>query len=484
MTVDPKKILGWHILYWSEGQLKVCFRPGGKFFAMKEEHQAAATWKILDGEVFVEWEKFGRYVFTVDEGQPVFTLKGYATPKNDEDVKNWRKCIYFGSMSPLELMLCGDGEGTEWDFESPEGHFSVEFRCDGNNHVICRTHAGDAHWSLDKRGKTILVDWGKLGKYELDVDLKNKKLDGYLIRPDVEDPDEDKDWRKAEFKRNLTEPMVLNIAEADGDDDETNGHGHEHGHGHTHGEGHGSHEFGAGIVSIGNLSIGSNKFMVDREQQVDKGFETTFGFEGIGEATVTGAKAWLQDSKGERISEMVEGDTHGAHLHFTVMPTAPDAQKLAVGIGDQVSTISVHPGAAPAQDGILSPLFDDKDVLVGFIELKLHDDAGDLELWLCKDGAMSEPLDFPADLSVTATFATMDNRSVTLSVRNNEDNEDEDGTKNMRDGKTNYFIFPGESDQDPEFLIGEKFRSTTTITFTSGGKTYTAPPFILVPHQH
>merc|ERR1712190_585078 len=134
--------------------------------------------------------------------------------------------------------------------------------------------------------------------------------------------------------------------------------------------------------------------------------------------------------------------------------------------------------------GIMSVLEDESGKHVGFIELKLHDDAGDLELFLCKDGAMSQPLDFPASTTITVTFATHDNRSVQLNVRNNDQNEDEDGNPTMRDGKTNYFIFPGESDQDPEWLIGEKFRSTTTVTFTAEGKTYTAPPFILVPRQH
>jgi G3E family GTPase len=69
-------------------------------------------------------------------------------------------------------------------------------------------------------------------------------------------------------------------------------------------------------------------------------------------------------------------------------------------------------------------------------------------------------------------------------VRNNDQNEDEDGKANMRDGKTNYFIFPGESGQDPAFLIGEDFRSTTTLTFTSEGNTYTTPPFTAMPHSH
>merc|ERR1719453_321120 len=97
---------------------------------------------------------------------------------------------------------------------------------------------------------------------------------------------------------------------------------------------------------------------------------------------------------------------------------------------------------------------------------------------------MEEPLDLPADTTVTMTCPTHDNKSVKLNVRDNDKNEDEDGKPNMRDGKTNYFIFPGESEQDPEWLTGETFRSTTTVTFKAGDKAYTAPPFILVPHEH
>merc|ERR1711988_1666621 len=119
-----------------------------------------------------------------------------------------------------------------------------------------------------------------------------------------------------------------------------------------------------------------------------------------------------------------------------MIPKASDAETLAIKCGEEVATISVHPGAAPANDGILSPLEDDGGNTVGFIELKLHGDAGDLELWLCKDGAMSEPLDFPANTSLTVTFATHGDRSVQLNVRNNDQNEDEDGKPNMRDGMT------------------------------------------------
>merc|ERR1712032_49195 len=192
---------------------------------------------------------------------------------------------------------------------------------------------------------------------------------------------------------------------------------------------------------------------------------------------------WVLDGKRQRICAPVEGDGHDDHFHYNVTPSASDAQRFAICYGDQVSTISIHPGAAPANDGI-SAVLEADGKHVGFIELKLHDDAGDLELWLCADGAMSQPLDFPIDTVITATFPTYDNRSVQLRVRNNDQNEDEDGKPNMRGGKTNYFIFPGESGQDPSFLIGESFRSTTTVEFTSAGKKYIAPPFILVPHSH
>mmetsp|Transcript_3871 Transcript_3871/g.7806 ORF Transcript_3871/g.7806 Transcript_3871/m.7806 type:complete len:486 (-) Transcript_3871:407-1864(-) len=470
-------VIGWHNMYWPGGQMKVCFRPGGNFFCA--DHQAASTWRIVDGEIFIDWQDHGRFILHAAEGK---NLEGYCL--HQEDPKRWRKTLYFGALTPLEKLLFGDGHGTEWDFKHPEGSLSVEFRCDGQNHFVCPTKPGDGHWSLDKKGKTIILDWGRHGKYELDVDVKGKTMDGYHLRDGVEDPDEDKDWRKCEFKGNLSEPKEIVHDDADADDGAGDGHGHGHGHSHTHGEGHGEgHDHGGGIVSLGNLTIGGEKFMVDRENQVDKHFKTTFGVERVGPGSATGFKAWVQDGKGQPLCDPVEGDSHDDHSHFTVMPSSSFAETLAISHGDQVSTISVRPGAAPTSGGVMSVLEGADGKLAGFIELKLHDDAGDLELWLCKDGAMSQPLDFPASTTITATFATHDSRSVQLSVRNHDQNEDEDGNPNMRDGMTNYFIFPGESDQDPEFLVGEKFRSTTTVTFECEGKAYTAPPFVLVPHS-
>ena len=84
------------------------------------------------------------------------------------------------------------------------------------------------------------------------------------------------------------------------------------------------------------------------------------------------------------------------------------------------------------------------------------------------------------------TFPSHPGKSVTMAVRDTEENKDEDDKPNMRDGKTNYFIFPGESDQDPAWLIGEtvtSWRGTVAMAFEADGESYTADPFVLVPHD-
>ena len=109
---------------------------------------------------------------------------------------------------------------------------------------------------------------------------------------------------------------------------------------------------------------------------------------------------------------------------------------------------------------------------------------GDLELWLSSPaGGGTEPLDVPADTAVLVSFLSHDGREVELKIRNADQNEDEDGTPNMRDGRTNYFIFPGETDTDAKWLMGLEWRGVVRIDFTSGGVPYTCDPFVLVPHS-
>ena len=120
----------------------------------------------------------------------------------------------------------------------------------------------------------------------------------------------------------------------------------------------------------------------------------------------------------------------------------------------------------------------------GFAELKLHDDKGDLELWLTKDESGSEPLDLPLDSKISVTFPDLKQKPVQLQVRNKEKNEDEDGNANIRNGKSNYFIFPGDSGADASFLLGKDFASKAVIQVSGDGMAFETAPFELRPHTH
>ena len=122
--------------------------------------------------------------------------------------------------------------------------------------------------------------------------------------------------------------------------------------------------------------------------------------------------------------------------------------------------------------------------VVGYVELKLHDDKGDLELWIATDEGIATPFDLGLDAEIGVVMHDHGDKAVTLKVRNADQNEDEDGTPNNRGGKTNYFIFPGDTGADAAWLMGLEFASDVTVTFEKDGKTYTAGKFHLVPHTH
>ena len=129
----------------------------------------------------------------------------------------------------------------------------------------------------------------------------------------------------------------------------------------------------------------------------------------------------------------------------------------------------------------------------GFVELKLHGDAGDLELWLMAGESLvpgwaapefkPKPFDVPKETVVTITFPSHGGKSVQLAVRDMDKNPDEDGNENMRDNKTNYFIFPGESDQDPSWLKDEKWRGTAVVSFDGPAGKVECEPFVLCAHE-
>ncbi|MDJ0974475.1 MAG: hypothetical protein QNJ98_08465 [Planctomycetota bacterium] len=131
-------------------------------------------------------------------------------------------------------------------------------------------------------------------------------------------------------------------------------------------------------------------------------------------------------------------------------------------------------------DGVVAALKDG----AGFVEVKLHDDKGDIELWIASDEGITKPIDMPTDAKITVSFPHTKYPVCTLAVRNMDKNEDEDGVATMRDGKTNYFIFPGESGQDASWLMGAEFKEKAVVKIEAGGKTWETEAFELHPHGH
>ena len=131
-------------------------------------------------------------------------------------------------------------------------------------------------------------------------------------------------------------------------------------------------------------------------------------------------------------------------------------------------------------DGVLAALAGG----AGHAEIKLHDDKGDLEVWLAEDEKITRPIDLPLDTELSVTFADKGGKVATLKVRNTTHNEDEDGTPNIREARTNYFIYPGQGGESSDWLKGKGFRSKARLAFTREGKTIESAEFELTPHHH
>jgi len=154
--------------------------------------------------------------------------------------------------------------------------------------------------------------------------------------------------------------------------------------------------------------------------------------------------AWIANPDGTKLCEPVAGDGHDTgdgpgHWHFNVQPLHPVKKShFVLQVGEEEAILDVARGAAPYQDGILS-VFKVAGAAerCGFLELKLHGDAGDLELYLYKSAGVhtgwqshtgkSEPFDVPKDTTIRLTFPSHPGKSVELRVRNGDKNEDEDG---------------------------------------------------------
>ncbi len=139
----------------------------------------------------------------------------------------------------------------------------------------------------------------------------------------------------------------------------------------------------------------------------------------------------------------------------------------------------IHANEGP-HGGFFHPVFAADGKQAATLEIKLHDDAGDLEVWLVKGGRDGPALDLPLDSVLNLDFPDL-NRQIELRVRDREKNAGEDGQTNLRNGQTNYFIFPGETGADAKWLMGVDFAAKARLALPGG---LSSEVFVLKPHVH
>ena len=202
---------------------------------------------------------------------------------------------------------------------------------------------------------------------------------------------------------------------------------------------------------------------------------------------------WVEDKVGTQLSAPSKGEREGRGLHFHVTPRDTGREPVRAVLRlrydgvDERDSLPLdghgHEHEHGPHDGNTAKFSDGKGT-TGHLELKLHDDKGDLELWLAKDDHITEPFDVPLGTTVQIFFIDVGGREISLRPRNTEENEDESGNANVRGGKTNYFVYPTSGDDDASWLRGKDFNSIVTVAFSAGGVDYRSEEFVVAPHAH
>ena len=249
-------------------------------------------------------------------------------------------------------------------------------------------------------------------------------------------------------------------------------------------------------TELGTLTVAGNKFGVIRLGELVPGEASSFEVHPEGVSADDLARwnlyLWVEDKEGTQLSAPSKGTREGSALHFHVTPR--DSGSSPVRVVLRLRTEGVDERAGLPLDGhghehIEGPHGGIPATFAGggtsgHLELKLHADKGDLELWLFHDDAFTKPLDLPLTGRVEIEFIDIDGRKVSLRPRNQEKNEDEDGNPNVHDGNTNYFIYPTTDSEDASWLKGKEFQSIVVVRFTRADTEFFSEEFVVKPHVH
>ena len=249
-------------------------------------------------------------------------------------------------------------------------------------------------------------------------------------------------------------------------------------------------------LQLGTLTVGSRHFEVAQLGSLVPGQEGAFAVTPKGSAAAAIASLnvylWVESEDGTQLSAPAKGTREGTSLHFHVTPQKAAGVPFRVvlrvradGADDRASLPldgHGHEHAHGPHGGVVARF--EGAGAVGHLELKLHDDKGDLELWLGKDDKLTESFDLPLAATVEVEFIDVKGRKVALRARNQAKNEDEDGKANVRDGRTNYFVHPGASGEDSSWLRGKEFQSIVIVRFQAGQTAFVSEELVLKPHVH
>merc|ERR1712107_609023 len=132
----------------------------------------------------IDWGKFGQYQLVVKGEELVGSVRG------STDEKDWRKATFKQAFTPEEELLSASAWMLHHEGGSP---FRIEFRADGHFH--CDAYPGHFSYKLLQgaiSGNKVMVEWGKYGSYDFQLDAATKTMTGHL-RGD------EKNWRRCEY---------------------------------------------------------------------------------------------------------------------------------------------------------------------------------------------------------------------------------------------------------------------------------------------
>ncbi|MGK0480179.1 MAG: hypothetical protein ACJAQ3_000141 [Planctomycetota bacterium] len=244
---------------------------------------------------------------------------------------------------------------------------------------------------------------------------------------------------------------------------------------------------------LGSLTLAGRSFRVVQFGELEPGKETAFEVVPVEMEDSVNAYLWLESEDGAQLCTSTKGSPEGERMHFHLLPKeeGQPAYRVVLRVrADGVDERGGLPLDGHGHEHVEGPHSGVPAALAGaggtqyHLELKLHDDKGDLELWLAQDAQYGSPLDLAIDATIEVEFVDVGGRKVTMRPRNHVDNEDESGEGNMRGGKTNYFIFPSADGEDASWLQGLEFQSIVIVSIQDGDQHFTSEEFVLKPHSH